>query len=65
MANGSEQAIPDPGQSIEIPGLAKIAFNVQEKIPGGLHVIAIQITLLDGTLATINIGEAKLAIRKG
>lgn len=65
IANGQEQAIPDPGQAIEIPGLAKIAFNVQEKIPGGLHVIAIQITLLDGTAAVINIGEAKLAIRKG
>lgn len=59
-ANGTEQAIPDPGQSLTIPGVASITPNVVEKIKDGIHVIALQITLLDGTGAVINIGEAKM-----
>lgn len=61
--NGEEQAIPDPGQSLEIPGLVKITPNLVEKIKNGLHVVALQLTLLDGSGAVINIGEAQMRIR--
>jgi hypothetical protein len=62
-AAGEKFEVPDPGQSITIPGLAKI--TVAKKFPGkyGVRVIAVQVKLLGGDLATINLGEAAAKIK--
>jgi hypothetical protein len=62
-ANGEPQDIPID-QTIEIPGVAKIQPKVVQKIAGGLKVIALRITLLDGTGAVIDLGVAKTTIRR-
>ena len=61
MAGGEEQEFPDTG-ILEIPGVAKLERFVTEKIPSGLHIIALRITLLDGG-AVIDLGQARLQIR--
>lgn len=61
-ANGEPQELP-LDEVIEIPGLAKIEPKVVEKRKFGISVIALRITLLDGTGAVINLGVAKAAIR--
>lgn len=60
--NGTETPLPDLGV-LTIPGLLEIGTNVVEKIPSGLKVVAVQVKLLNGLGATINLGEAKLQIR--
>lgn len=57
-AAGESFEVPNPGQSIEIPGIAKI--TVAKKFPGkyGVRVVAVEVKLLDGDLAKINLGEA-------
>lgn len=62
-ANGEPQTIPPIGV-IEIPGLAKIEQNVVTKVRGGIQVIALQITLLDGTGAVIDLGVARAQVKK-
>ncbi|HYG93460.1 MAG TPA: choice-of-anchor P family protein [Nocardioides sp.] len=63
FVNGEPTTIPidDP---IEIPGIALIDPRVVKKIKGGVEVIALQIKLLDGSLATINLGIAKMRIHR-
>lgn len=60
--NGEPQELPlnDP---IEIPGLAKIEPKVIEKTRFGISVVALRITLLDGTGAVINLGVAQAYIK--
>jgi len=60
--NGEPQSFPDTGV-IEIPGLAKIEPKVVTKVPGGLSVVALRVSLLDGTGAVIDLGVAKTTIR--
>lgn len=60
--NGQAQELP-LDETIEIPGLAKIEPKVVTKVPGGIKVVALRITLLDGQGAVINLGVAKVAIR--
>ena len=62
-AAGETYDVPKPGGSIEIPGIAKI--TVAKKFPGkyGVRVIAVEVKLLDGDLATINLGEAFARIK--
>ncbi|WP_183095406.1 choice-of-anchor P family protein [Nocardioides stalactiti] len=62
-ANGEPQEIPDTG-TIEIPGLAKIEFGVETLFRGGIEVIALRITLLDGTGAVIDLGVARAQVKK-
>lgn len=62
-ANGEPQEIPDTG-TIEIPGLAKIEFGVETMIRGGIEVIALRITLLDGVGAVIDLGVARTQVKK-
>lgn len=62
-ANGEPQELP-LDQVIEIPGVAKLEPKVVQKLPGGLKVTALRITLLDGTGAVINLGVAKTVIRR-
>jgi len=60
--NGEPQSFPDTGV-LEIPGLAKLEPKVVTKVSGGLSVVALRITLLDGTGAVIDLGTAKTTIR--
>ncbi len=62
-ANGQPQDLP-LDQTIEIPGVAKLEPKVVEKIAGGLKVIALRITLLDGSGAIVDLGIAKTTIRR-
>jgi len=61
-ASGEAQEIPDPGETLEIPGLAKIQTRVVDKSPIGISVTSVRITMLDGTGAVINLGQAELKI---
>ncbi len=60
-ANGQEQEFPDTGV-LEIPGVAKLERFVTERTASGISVIALRITLLDGTGAVINLGQANMEI---
>lgn len=61
--NGETVAIPDPGESIETPvGTLTFAKRLREDAANAVHVIAVQITLLDNTV--INLGEARVAYRR-
>lgn len=62
-ANGEPQTIPPIGV-LEIPGLVKIEENVTTLVRGGIQVIALQLTLLDGTGAVIDLGVARTQVKK-
>jgi hypothetical protein len=62
-ANGQAQEFP-PSDVIEIPGVAKLERNVVDKSKKGISVVALRVTLLDGTGAVIDLGLAKLDIKK-
>lgn len=61
-ANGETQTLPDSGV-LEIPGVARIETRLVQRYQTGIHVTAVRLTLLDGSGAVINLGEAKLRIR--
>lgn len=63
LAGGEEQEFPDTGV-LEIPGVARLERFVVERIPSGIHVVALRITFLDGTGGVIDLGQAKLQIRR-
>ena len=67
---GEPQDIPLPGDTIEIPGLAKVEFFITEH-PGkrSIKVTAVRITLLpdaveDTGLVTIDLGVAQTSVKK-
>jgi hypothetical protein len=62
-ANGEPQTIPPIGV-LEIPGLVKIEENVRQLVRGGIEVIALRLTLLDGTGAVIDLGVARAQVKK-
>lgn len=62
-ADGEPQTFPDTGV-LEIPGVARLEPSIKNKIKGGIAVTALRITLLDGSGAVINLGQAKLFIKK-
>lgn len=59
--NGETYAVPEL-DGLEIPGLVKVQTNVVKKLKSGLDVVALRLTLLDGTGAVIDLGHAKLSI---
>lgn len=61
-SNGDPQSFPDTGV-LTIPGVAKIERSLSEMKPNGLAVTAVRITLLDGSGAVINLGQAQLKIK--
>ncbi|MGY2701383.1 choice-of-anchor P family protein [Nocardioides sp. HB32] len=61
-ANGEPQSFPD-SDVIEIPGVAKLERNIVQKSKFGISVVALRITLLDGTGAVIDLGVAQAKIR--
>ena len=63
---GERRAIPDPGQTLEVPGVARLTFFVKDTGAAGISVVAVRIRLLDGTagVSTIDAGVAKAAIKR-
>ena len=60
-ANGEPQTFPDT-DVLEIPGVARLERNIVDKSKNGISVTSLRITLLDGTGAVINLGQAELKI---
>ena len=60
--NGQTQVFPDTGV-LTVPGVAELERNVVTKVPSGIQVVALRVTLLDGSGAVINLGEARLSIK--
>ncbi len=49
---------------LEIPGIAKLERRVATRTATGIKVVALRITLLDGSGAVVDLGEAQLQIRR-
>ena len=64
MIDGEEHAIPDPGQAINVPGVAKLEFFRTVRSKRGLQVAALRVSLLDGTGAVIDLGQARTYIAR-
>lgn len=64
VLDGEEHAIPDPGQAIEVPGVAKLQFFVKQRYDRGVKMTALRVTLLDGTGAVVNLGTARTKIKR-
>lgn len=63
IGNGQSFELPPDGK-LEIPGLLSLEGSVTKKIKNGIKVIGLQIKLFDGTGATIDLGVAKLRIKR-
>lgn len=61
LVNGDRRALPKSG-TLEIPGLVKLEAGVTKKIRGGLRVIGLRVTVLDGSGATVDLGVAQLRV---
>lgn len=64
-ANGETQQFPEDGGALVIPNVASLEQQVVTRTKTGLQVIGVQVTLLDGSGATIDLGKAKMEIRRG
>ena len=60
--SGHRLTFPKTGV-LEIPGIAKLERNVVTRSSTGIKVVALRITLLDGTGGVVDLGEAQLGIR--
>jgi hypothetical protein len=61
-ANGEAHQFPDT-DVLNIPGVAKLERFVTERTRNGISVVALRITLLDGSGSIIDLGQAKVSIR--
>lgn len=61
-SNGNAMSLPDL-DGFEIPNLLRVQTRIVKKSTNGIDVTSVRIKLLDGTGATINLGQAHLAIR--
>jgi hypothetical protein len=62
-AGGQPQTFP-PSGVLEIPGVAKLERKVVTRTRKGIRVIGLRVTLLDGSGAVIDLGEAALHIAR-
>ncbi|QVT81831.1 hypothetical protein ENKNEFLB_04249 [Nocardioides aquaticus] len=62
--NGETATFPRTGV-LEVPGLASIEQRVVKRFKTGLQVIGLQVTLLDGSGAVIDLGKAQMKINRG
>lgn len=63
IVDGEAQEVPAPGESLEIPGVAKVTAAVRRPLgKRGLMVHALRVELLDGTGAVFNVGTARARI---
>ncbi|WP_182524896.1 choice-of-anchor P family protein [Nocardioides dongkuii] len=60
--DGERYSLPEL-DGIEIPGIAKVETLVKEKVKNGGRITALRLTLLDGTGAVVDLGQAYLKIR--
>lgn len=60
-ANGTEYSFPEL-DGLTIPGLVQIETGVVNEFKSGVEVIAVRLTLLDGSGAVVDLGHAKLLI---
>ncbi len=58
-SEGNDVIIPKFG-ALKIPGVAKLERNVVTRTPRSITVIALRVTLLDGTGAVVNLGRASV-----
>lgn len=63
LVNGDVRHFPQTGV-IEIPGLVRIQSSVIERTKHGISVTALQLKLLDGTGAIVNLGVARASITR-
>lgn len=59
--NGTEYSFPEL-DGLSIPGLVEIETGVVTEYKAGIEVVALRLTLLDGSGAVIDLGHAKLLI---
>jgi hypothetical protein len=60
-ASGQPQTFPPTGV-LEIPGVARLERKVVTRSRSGISVVALRVTLLDGSGAVIDLGEAALHV---
>ena len=60
--NGETRKFPDTGV-LEIPGVARLERHIVHRTPNGIQVTALRVTLLDGSGAVLDFGQARLRIR--
>lgn len=63
LVNGEDRHFPKSGV-IEIPGLVRIEDSIIKRTKTGIKVIALQLKLLDGTGARVDLGVARASIRR-
>lgn len=61
-ANGESRTFPESGVLV-IPGVARLERSLVTRYPDGIGVIALRITLLDGSGAVLNLGKATMRVR--
>ena len=61
LVGGQEQSLDQLGE-LEVPGVAKIQTGIVKKIAGGISVVGVRVTLLDGTGAVLDFATSKLSI---
>lgn len=59
--DGETYTLPEL-DGLEIPGLVKIQTLVKEPMKNGGQITALRLTLLDGTGAVVNLGQARLRV---
>ncbi len=60
--NGETRSFPDT-DVLEIPGVARLERHIVRRTTNGIQVTALRVTLLDGSGAVLNLGQARLTIR--
>jgi hypothetical protein len=60
-ASGQKLTFPPTGV-LEIPGVAKLERRLVTRTHSGISVVALRVTLLDGSGAVIDLGEARMRI---
>lgn len=60
--DGEEQEFP-VDDTIEVPGLLRLERDVVTKLKNGLEVVALRITMLDGSGAVVELGNARMKIK--
>lgn len=59
--DGETYTLPEL-DGLEIPGVAKIETLIKERLKNGARITALRLTLLDGSGAVVNLGQANLRI---
>ncbi|MDP9443372.1 MAG: hypothetical protein M3P83_03055 [Actinomycetota bacterium] len=64
---GEKRRIPQPGETLTIPGVARITPSLVDRTSVGIRVIAVRVELLQGSevQSTLDLGNVKLGIRRG